>query len=109
MVATLVYDHCASVFNSMKTKQTPEFKNKELKEMEEKEKARAKGVSRGGGGVVPLVGPASGQGAPKGPNLGKALGSAWELHQWQETQPILCPGLQDHSVSKSCEKETTPR
>ena len=66
MVAAPVYDHCASEFNSMKTKQTPEFKNKELKEMEEKEKAKAKGVSRGGGGAVPPVGPAPGGGAPKG-------------------------------------------
>ena len=66
MVATPVYDHCASEFNSMMTKQTPKFKNKELKEMEEKEKARAKGVGRGGGGAVPLVGLASGGGAPKG-------------------------------------------
>ena len=34
--------------------------------MEEKKKARAKGVSRGGGGVVPLAGPALHGGAPKG-------------------------------------------
>ena len=61
-----MYDHCASEFNSMKTKQTPEFKNKELKKMEGKGKARAKGVSRGGGGAVPLAGPAPGGGAPKG-------------------------------------------
>ena len=26
MVATLVYDHCASEFNSMKTKQIPKLK-----------------------------------------------------------------------------------
>ena len=43
IVTTLVYDHCASEFNSMKTKQTPEFKNKELKRVGEGCKRAKKG------------------------------------------------------------------
>ena len=53
MVATPVYDHFAFEFNSIKTKQTPEFKNKELRELEKAAKEQRKGVGRGGGGAVP--------------------------------------------------------
>ena len=63
MVATPVYDCCASEFNSMKTKQTPEFKNKELRELEKAVKEQRKGIGRGGGRAVPLAGTTPGDGA----------------------------------------------
>ena len=63
MVTTLVYDHCASEFNSMKTKQTPEFKNKELRQLEKAAKEKRKGIGRGGGGAVPPAGTTPGDGA----------------------------------------------
>ena len=43
-----------------------------------------------------------------GADLSKALGSAWKVCQWQETLPVLCPGLQDQSVSKGARKRPPP-
>ena len=54
IVSTPVFDQCVSEF-SMKKKQMPKFKSKELKKIDEAEKAakeKQKGVGQGGGGVV---------------------------------------------------------
>ena len=62
IVSTPVFDQCVSEF-SMKKKQMPKFKSKELKKIDQAKKAeKQKGVGQGGGGVAPLAGTAPGGG-----------------------------------------------
>ena len=92
IVSTPVFDQCVSEF-SMKKKQMLKFKSKELKKIDEAEKAakeKQKGVGQGGGGAVPPAGTAPGDGASRGrgraPTSAKQVGVPRETSKWTKTQ-----------------------
>ena len=112
IVSTPVFDQCVSEF-SMKKKQIPKFKSKELKKIDKAEKAakeKQKGVGPGGAGAVPLAGTASGGGASRcrgrAPASAKPVGVPGKQASGQK-QYILCSGCCYCTIGKGCQEMTT--